>query len=70
MLICHCRAVYERQIRDLVRSGAGSRAEVARASRASTACGGCTRAVERIIRDEQRSARATAPPPGLAAAAR
>ncbi len=54
MLICHCKAITERQIRELVRSGADTRAQVARACRASTYCGGCSLAVERIVRDEQR----------------
>ena len=54
MLICHCKGVTERQIRELVRSGASSRSQVARACRASSYCGGCSPAIVRIIRDEQR----------------
>ncbi len=70
MLICHCKAVTERQIRGLVRSGAWTRSEVARACRASTACGGCSHAIERIIRDEQRRAETPRAGVSIAAAAR
>lgn len=53
MIICHCKGISDREIRDAVRAGAQTRREVARGTRASTYCGGCSRAVEAIIADER-----------------
>ena len=52
MLICHCKAVYEREIRELVRGGAVTRSQVAIACQAGTECGGCSAAVDEIISAE------------------
>ncbi len=52
MLVCHCKAVSERQVRRAVRSGARSRAEVASACQAGTDCGGCTPLIDEIIAGE------------------
>ncbi len=55
MLVCHCKSVCERQIREVVRSGARTRAQVARACAAGTRCGGCTTVLEQIISSERRA---------------
>ena len=52
MLVCHCKQVSDRQIRDAVRAGARTRGEVARACAAGTRCGGCRPAVEEIVLHE------------------
>ncbi len=62
MLICHCKAVSEREIRSLVRSGALTPAQVAHECSAGTECGGCARAVERIIAAERAPALARPEP--------
>ena len=49
MIVCHCNRVTDRTIRDVVRSGASSQAEVAMACRAGRSCGGCVSMIERII---------------------
>ncbi len=71
MLICHCKSVYERQIREVVRSGARTPVQVGRACSAGTRCGGCTGAVEQIISSERRALHPSAvpAPDGLIAAA-
>jgi bacterioferritin-associated ferredoxin len=53
MIVCHCHAINDRIIRDIVRAGAGSPRAVARACGAGAGCGGCRHAVERIIESEQ-----------------
>ena len=52
MLVCHCKQVSDRQIRDAVRAGARTRGDVARACAAGTRCGGCGPAVEEIVSRE------------------
>jgi len=52
MIVCHCRAVTERAIRDAVRDGARCRRSVARACAAGRSCGGCTHAIDEIVRSE------------------
>ena len=52
MLVCHCKQVSDRQIRDAVRAGARTRGDVARACAAGTRCGGCVPAVEEIVARE------------------
>jgi bacterioferritin-associated ferredoxin len=49
MLVCHCRGVTDRQIRRLVKDGAGSTREVARATGAGLRCGGCRSNVKQIV---------------------
>ncbi len=55
MIVCHCNRVTDRTIRDAVRDGAGSRAEVSMACRAGRSCGGCAGAIETIINAEAHS---------------
>ncbi len=52
MIICHCQAVSERAIRAAVRDGARCRRSVARACAAGRSCGGCTLAIDEIVRSE------------------
>jgi bacterioferritin-associated ferredoxin len=41
LLVCHCHRICDRTIRESVRQGASSVAEVGAACRAGTGCGGC-----------------------------
>jgi bacterioferritin-associated ferredoxin len=54
MIVCHCRQVTDRQIRKLVRHGASSCREIARACGAGAAsrCGSCRPAVAQVIEEE------------------
>jgi bacterioferritin-associated ferredoxin len=49
MLVCHCRGVTDRQIRRLVREGATSTRDVARATGAGLRCGGCRSNVKQVV---------------------
>ncbi len=49
MLVCLCTGVSDRKIRRLVREGAASPREVARACGAGASCGGCRPAVQALI---------------------
>jgi bacterioferritin-associated ferredoxin len=52
LIICHCKAVTDRTIRNAVRDGARCRRSVARACAAGRSCGGCTLAIDEIVRNE------------------
>ena len=52
MLVCHCNGVSDRTIRKVVRSGAETPAQVARACGAGAGCGGCVEAVRDLIHSE------------------
>ncbi len=56
MIVCHCHARNDREIRDAVREGACTRQKVIRACSAGRSCGGCIPAIDDIIRSEQESA--------------
>jgi len=49
MIVCHCRNVSDRKIKRLVREGACSAREVARATGAGMHCGGCRSAVKEVV---------------------
>ncbi|HSC88636.1 MAG TPA: (2Fe-2S)-binding protein [Polyangiaceae bacterium] len=49
MLICHCRAVHDRKIREQVLGGAQTVGQVGRATGAGTCCGGCVPAIREIV---------------------
>ena len=51
MLVCHCRAVCDRVIRQCVRAGTTSLEEIGDACGAGTKCGGCHDAILDIIDD-------------------
>lgn len=50
MLVCHCHAVYDHEVEDLVDAGAGDEFDVAQACGAGTDCGGCLPAIATILR--------------------
>ena len=52
VIVCHCKAVNDRRIRDAVRSGAKSCGQVARACQAGGHCGGCHPGIREIIHSE------------------
>lgn len=52
MIICHCRATSDREIRRAVRNGAVTIHEVSRACGAASGCGGCAEAVHEVITSE------------------
>jgi len=55
MLVCHCHALTDRDIRRAVRSsGACSVAEVGDHCGAATGCGGCYEVVDEIVTCEKR----------------
>jgi bacterioferritin-associated ferredoxin len=49
MYVCHCRAVTDCRIREVIAAGATELGEVARRSGAGVTCGGCLPAVRRIL---------------------
>ena len=52
MLVCQCKGVSEQTVREVVRAGARSCRQVARACGAGRTCGGCHSLVREIIHDE------------------
>jgi bacterioferritin-associated ferredoxin len=52
MIVCHCKAISDRTIRQAVREGACSFREVALQSNAGRNCGGCRPAVLDVIEEE------------------
>jgi bacterioferritin-associated ferredoxin len=69
VIICHCRAVNDRAIREVVRSGASTCREVARACHAGRICGGCRPAIAALIDEERAQVATLASRDGIAAAA-
>jgi bacterioferritin-associated ferredoxin len=53
MLVCHCRCVFEREVRAVVRSGAQTLEEVSVTCGAGAGCGGCQHLIEEIIEAER-----------------
>ena len=49
MLVCHCKRVCDRMVRDAVTKGARSAEEVGAACRAGTGCGGCLPLIDSLI---------------------
>ena len=49
MLVCHCRGITDRQIRRLVKEGACSTRDVARATGAGLRCGRCRSNVKQVV---------------------
>jgi bacterioferritin-associated ferredoxin len=52
MIVCHCRALSDRTIREVIRRGAHSPREVAIACHAGRRCGGCVPVVRELIANE------------------
>ena len=69
MIVCHCEAVTDREIRQSVAEGACTARQVARACGAGGRCGGCLPVVESLLvqplehtsRNQPATALATAP---------
>lgn len=60
MLICHCKRLSDRDLRQVVRAGAGSCRQVTRRCGAGGGCGGCRPAIEAILAEELPPERALA----------
>jgi bacterioferritin-associated ferredoxin len=68
MIVCHCRALSDRTIRDVIQRGAHSPREVALACHAGRTCGGCIPVVRELIACEKSQSVATSCELGAAAA--
>lgn len=49
MIICHCRVVSDRAVRQAIACGAAGLCAVAEACQAATRCGGCLPAVRELL---------------------
>ena len=49
MLVCQCRGVTDRKIRRLVRDGAYTTRDIAKATGAGLRCGGCRSNVKKVV---------------------
>jgi bacterioferritin-associated ferredoxin len=68
MIVCHCRGLSDRAIREVIRRGARSPREVAIACRAGRDCGGCIPIVRELIASETSRNSVVGPaPPAVAA---
>lgn len=52
MIVCHCNAVTDHEIKRLVREGCKTVNDVVQCCGASASCGGCKELVERIVSAE------------------
>jgi len=52
VIVCHCRAVTDRDIRDSIRSGLTDLIEIEEATGAGSCCGGCLPAVHELVTGE------------------
>ena len=53
LIICHCLRISDRTIRSMVRDGAETREQVARACGAGSCCGTCRPAIDEIVCEER-----------------
>lgn len=51
LLVCHCKAVFERRVREAITAGARNEFDVAIACGAGTGCGGCVPSIIRLLRE-------------------
>ena len=63
MIICSCRVVSDRRIREAIAAGAQTVVAVTRATGAGSGCGGCRRSIHELIVAERRRKAASAEPP-------
>jgi len=56
MYVCHCQAVTDCRIREVIAAGATDLGELARRSGAGITCGGCLPAVKRLLREHGQAA--------------
>ncbi len=61
MIVCHCKAVSDRTIRQAVREGACSFRDVALQCNAGRSCGGCRPAVVAVIEAETETTERSVP---------
>lgn len=54
MVVCHCNAVSDREIREQVRAGALDARDIAARCAAGTHCGGCLEVVESLVAEGAR----------------
>jgi bacterioferritin-associated ferredoxin len=52
MIVCHCKAVNDRAIREVIERGARTPREVALACQAGRKCGGCIPVVRELLANE------------------
>ena len=52
MLVCHCKKICDRTIRECVERGARSVEDVGRACQAGTGCGGCHATIQALVAGE------------------
>lgn len=52
MIVCHCKAITDRQIRQAVLEGALTRTEVQRVCSAGGDCGGCHPLIDQLLGKE------------------
>lgn len=55
MIVCHCKAVNDRAIREAIERGARTPREVALACQAGRKCGGCIPVVRELLANESRA---------------
>lgn len=55
MIVCHCKAITDRKIRELARRGARTGRDVGIECQAGTCCGGCAPLIEAMLRNSRRS---------------
>ena len=51
MIVCHCKAVSDREIRDLVSQGHDTKRKLGRQCQAGRVCGGCRPVIDEILDD-------------------
>jgi bacterioferritin-associated ferredoxin len=56
MIVCHCHAVTDREIRAAARRGAATCEEIRQGCRAGGDCGGCVARVQMILQGEHKTA--------------
>jgi len=49
LLVCHCKAVFERRVREAIAEGAQNEFDVAIACGAGTGCGGCVPSITQLL---------------------
>lgn len=49
MLVCHCKGVFEREVRGAIEAGASTPYAVARECGAGSLCGGCRPLIDELI---------------------
>jgi bacterioferritin-associated ferredoxin len=49
MLVCHCKALTDRDVKSAIEAGACTRREVARRCGAGSVCGGCRPLIDELL---------------------